>query len=731
MARLVALAAWAWFTLAISWGAFGSIGSGHYAAAAGIGIIAENMLRWGTGGMVWSYFHAPPAFSDYVCHHPLGTAWLAAISVHLFGHRDWALVMPAVAMSSATVALTWSIARHRLGHVPAAATACAWAVTPIALSFGNFLSLETMVMFGLALFFWGQDRMLATSRRRFLLASIAGVFVATTGDWPGYIGVGTMLAWGLLRGFLLPRRLTERVPARYATWWALCATTAVVTLLFIVGSFLHAGKLGDWLAAGELRGGDGAPLAQALAARHTWIEAMFTPVAITLGKLALPVCLFALLVRRRDADVYPHVAWTTAAFQYVVFKKGADVHIFWPHYFALYYALALAQLAAAAQWMVQWLVLGCSERWSVAVGRAAGVTVVLVPTVVMAPDAARLLRWARQSGGRFNNNATGYNRITPFRTEGDALFVVRWMREQLGGKVADVTIDVSPSQAWGWEHAWALGGPSRWADVPALPTGPANADRPYFIARGSRLGVDAMKRLAGAGHVRAFGDVWVIDEREAAAPVDAYSLDEQAPGLLGTYFVWGAEPARSITVPDPWLTWELRDHLGIAAPVTTPSEPATLEDTRAAYNLAIARGDAARAELLRERIEGQLERSVAARYEDGTRLIGVRVSTGSQPTLEAWLEAAGPMDDDAYFGAHSQVVARAPFSSIPIDEIPRDLSFPPPIPTRLWKRGYIYHHDAVMLHRVGLERFAGAWVGGGPKRVDRTDEQSVDLVTSF
>jgi len=349
---------------------------------------------------------------------------------------------------------------------------------------------------------------------------------------------------------------------------------------------------------------------------------------------------------------------------------------------------------------------------------------------MMAPDAVRLLRWAKQSGGRFNNNATGLNRVTPFRTEGDALFVVRWMREQLGGNVADVTIDVSPSQAWGWEHAWELGGPSRPADTPAVPTGPANADRPYFIARGSRLGVDAMRRLAGAGHVRAFGDVWVIDERESAAPMDAYSLDEHTPGLLSWYFVWGAEPARSITAPDPWLTWELRAHLDVAAPVSTPSEPATLEDTRAAHNLAVARGETARAELLRERIEAQIDRTVAARYDDGTRLIGIRVSTGSQPTIEAWLEAAGPMNDDAYFGVHSEVVARAPFSSMPIDEIPRDLSFPPPIPTRLWKKGYIYHHDAVMLHRVGVERFTGAWVGGGPRRVDRTDEPSVVLVTS-
>src|SRR5262249_50278421 len=46
VARAVMLIATAWFTLAASWELFGPILAGHYAASAGAGVMADNMLRW-------------------------------------------------------------------------------------------------------------------------------------------------------------------------------------------------------------------------------------------------------------------------------------------------------------------------------------------------------------------------------------------------------------------------------------------------------------------------------------------------------------------------------------------------------------------------------------------------------------------------------------------------------------------------------------------------------------
>jgi hypothetical protein len=255
------------------------------------------------------------------------------------------------------------------------------------------------------------------------------------------------------------------------------------------------------------------------------------------------------------------------------------------------------------------------------------------------------------------------------------------------------------------------------AELPEKP-GPQNEERPFYVARGSMLG-DVFRKVAVTSHVRAYGDVWVVDQRESAAPIDVYSLEERDPGLLASYFVWGAEPARTIAqTPDPWLTWELRHHLAVSPAIAPKIEPNTLEEVRVAYNVARLGIDDGRMQQMKARIEAELDRSMATVFEDGTRLLGVRVTKGAQPTLQAWFESVGPMRGDTFFGIQSQVIGRDPLSTVPADPIVRDMSQPPPLPTRLWKKGYIYHHDAVMLHRVGLEEFWGAWKNDGPKRAD-------------
>ncbi len=161
--------------------------------------------------------------------------------------------------------------------------------------------------------------------------------------------------------------------------------------------------------------------------------------------------------------------------------------------------------------------------------------------------------------------------------------------------------------------------------------------------------------------------------------------------------------------PDPWLTWEWRTHLGQEAP-EPKVEPRSLDELRIAHNAAIARGDTASAERWRERIDAQLNREVVARFGDDLRLIGVRVEDGVEPRVQAWFEALGPIGADAVFSVRSTIVERSHWSLIPPDKVDRQMTSTSAMPTKLWRRGFIYQVETVLDHRIGREQYLGTWV---------------------
>ncbi len=56
---------------------------------------------------------------------------------------------------------------------------------------------------------------------------------------------------------------------------------------------------------------------------------------------------------------------------------------------------------------------------------------------------------------------------------------------------------------------------------------------PFWIARGSSgISSDDQKKIAAAAHVRIYDDTWIVDQREPAAPVDAFRVAEREPNLL-------------------------------------------------------------------------------------------------------------------------------------------------------------------------------------------------------
>jgi hypothetical protein len=232
---------------------------------------------------------------------------------------------------------------------------------------------------------------------------------------------------------------------------------------------------------------------------------------------------------------------------------------------------------------------------------------------------------------------------------------------------------------------------------------------PFWLARASGLsGVDERK-IAASAHVRAYGDAWVVDQREAAAPIDAYALHEREPNAFEWLFYGGTDRVRSLdAAPDPWKTWEWRVHLD--QPATAPAgEPRTLDEARIAYDLAIAAGDPSAAARQRTRIEESLDRRTATAFSHGVRMLGTRLVGGVEPRVECWFELGDEPPGDWTFDVRSSLTGRATLSLVPPASADRGMSFPPSIATKLWRRGFIYETEAVLNHRIGRERYTGAW----------------------
>jgi|CZKU01.1.fsa_nt_gi 4-amino-4-deoxy-L-arabinose transferase-like glycosyltransferase len=729
VARGVAIVASAWFAFAAAWGMFGIPGGGHIGSGSAANVMAaEQMIRWKIMYPAWGWYNGdPPALGNYYCHHPFGLYYVSAALGWVFGHHDVLVHLPAVLMSAAIPPLLYGIGKERWGAPLGAVAAAGYSVVPIAVGFSNFWNLETISIFGSLLFFLGHSRHMTTRRTRYLVASLIGLATACSGDWVGYLLVAPTLGWAFLRAFVLPLRLTPRFRLEpYTRWWALSVTVAVASLVWWIWLFHHVNQIADWLNSGASRGGAHtddfrASLRATLDARKSWIEFSFTPLAIKIGKVAAPVCLVRWFVTRRDEETYSLGILFGASLQYVGFKEGADVHIFWPHYFAAYFALALAQLAGAIAAALGWLVGRVNRSRAPAVAAIAGLALGLIPVAAMAHDGVSSLWVWRRTGGRYND------RGSPIESGIDELYV---LKNVIRPRIARETrIDHYPSVGWGWEQLWTNEGEANAEATPSA--GVASAPRPFWIGRGSRMSGDEERRIAGAAHVRIYGDIWVVDEREGAGPVDAISLNEHEPSLVQWLLVDGTEPARSIgKSPDPWATWEWRTHLG--QPAALPAgEPTTLDELRISHNVAISQGDDTAAGRLLQRIKGQLDLGAATSFGQGVRLLGTRVTRGAQPKVESWFECTSPMGD-ASFNVRSSVEARAPFSLIDPDPIDREMAYPPPISTKLWRPRFLYMTYAVLNHRIGRERYAGAWQSRdgspAPRRADGKPDTTLAVI---
>lgn len=688
-----------WFGLAAAWEMFGPVLAGHYASSASVGIIAENMLRWGILGPVWEYSAGPPKPSAYYCHHPWGIFWTTAALMKILGRHDVLCRLAPVLLSIATPPLLFALGRAIWRPAAGAVAAAAFAVLPISLAFANFNALEVPVIAWSLLGLWGFVRHTQTHKRRHLAASLVGFVLALHADWPAYVLVAGLLSFGLVRGFVLRKRPFGPVHVRsYAQWWVWLAALSVATGVLYLGLFHHAGKLGELLRSANMRSaGSGLPWSEAIEARAYWIELSFTPIALVLGKVAAVVCVLRLIVLRREHEILPLAVLGMAAFQYLVFKQGADVHIYWPHYFAPFFALGMGALTAT--------VIAVGDRLRARLRRkpsssaspllaprltAATMGVCVLLLLLVLRDGVPALAYARATGGRFDEKGL------LIHSDGAKTAFLRWLAPELPAKA---TVGMHVGMKNTWAQMWALGGRVV-RDRRPVPK-PGRGEHAY-VADTRFMYEPLQAELAGQHHVVAVGPFWRVIRGQQAAPLDAYRFVEREPTFFEWFLLSGTEPQRSIEA-DPFATWQLRTHF--EQPVELPEiEPDSLAQRLVAHNIALDQGDPEGAKRWLAEIRGEL-RALDARFDDGSELVGARYDSGARPVLWLVLRAGGPTEQDVQLHVRSKVIARASWSTTMADPKSREVGVPLGLSPQRWREGFLYGHPVAIRKRPGIERF--------------------------
>jgi hypothetical protein len=439
-----------------------------------------------------------------------------------------------------------------------------------------------------------------------------------------------------------------------------------------------------------------------LAGRRYWIELMFSPLAIGLGKLAAIVCVGRWVVLRRVREAGSLVVLLMAVVQYVVFKQGADVHVFWPHYFALFFALGLAATFATGASLLRHR-LGAQRAGLVGLGFGA---LLLVPVL---RDGAASVPYARATGGRFDERgariASGAEKVALLR--------------ELAAHDGAPNIGLHPSFTPTWAHAWALGG----RPVSFAATTPAAGSGELIVAD-ARFVPDSVKASWLSTHeVTTVGPFWLV--RGAPAVSFARRFAETEPNAWSRYWTNTSEPLRTLE-DDAYAAWELRAHyapveVSNAAPT---SQPRTPEQHRIAHNIAReARDDAAAVKAWEAAAEGC--RPLGITLPNGIRLLCARVDEGASPRLTVLYDLTRPLRAAETWVIRGRVTKPPAFSTTMADPSVRLVSFPSALASTRLRLGFLYATQVDARTRPGEEIFEATSVDA------RGEEQGtpVPLVT--
>jgi hypothetical protein len=701
---------WAAVTIAFAVAALGIGGpfpEGHYASSAIIGTGGTNLWRWHTLFPINGLIDHPPTAANYYMHHPPGVYWTVGLLGKVLGFSNWVMRLPPLIYMTATTWLLWRLGRELWGAIPGGLAALAYVSLPITLGFANYHDLEQPVMFGFVLATWGYVRLVHTWRERYAIASVFGFGFALNHDWPAYMW-GAFFLFGLfVYGFFIPERMRRPLRALpFGRYWAAMVVVAAWSIAVELYLMKSSGRIADLMASYFVRsaGGD-TPLENVLKARHYRIELMFSGLAIGLGKLALPVMLVRAAVKRDHFELLAVPIFVCAALQYVSFKQGADVHIFWPHYFAAFFAFGIGAIAASIMDLTVWvggLVRGGVMRATFKrIAPWAALAAVGLPLSLVLKDGLSLVRLARETGGRFAE--------ANLDSDIDKVTVLRWFLPRFPETVG---VGYHP----GVPATWSL----QWETRPHL----ATANQPVTTPMGDRTRVYVMdtrtasladlRSAATHYHVHAIGRLWVMDRSEKPATLDGYTLDEREPSWWQWLWLGPVEPVRSVRW-SPWVTWEWRTMLG--QPVNVPQgAPATTDEIRIAHNVAVEQRDDKGAARLRAMLQARFDQPRATAFEGGTTLVGSIHNRGARRSLTLFF-VAGHFDTDSHFKVHAKVLRPPRLSTLPADPADLEIANAPIWPTTLWRKGHIYSFQIVYRKRPGTEALTASW-SPGPRRVD-------------
>jgi hypothetical protein len=605
-------------------------------------------------------------------------------------------------LGSLTTPLVYLLSRALWGPLPGAAAAVAFAVLPMTLAFSSFHNLEgTVIFFGL-LFSWATVRLWQTWRPRYLLPAALGALGACQGDWVGLVLVGVTGSLAFLRAYALPERWYGGINHRqHARWFAWSTAAAVLTLLLYLVLSARAGKLPDLLSAGELRsaGADATWAAIFGPRRRMWVLLLFPWPALGLLGFSL-LASFAGLGRRIEGAL--PVSWIAAAtFQYLVFRQGADVHIFWPHYYGVVVALGAGQLAAAGLWLSD----RARARWPSSRAEALRLAAIFGPLALLLLATLRVglvqAYQSRLTGGRFDDGGRY------IAVDQDRSALAEYLRP-LVPPASVVGLHRSFSRTWNVEYG--LRSPVQ--ALASLPGPRSPSDPVRLVLLDARYcTADELQAAARDHALQLAGPFGWYDRDAPPAPPVAWRYDERQPQGLERYFLTGSDLRRQVSPAlDEWTTAEWREHLGLDAPRPV-SPPLTAEAARVASNLAASRGDAGLAAELRRRVEASYPGRFEVDFSGGLRLIGLRTEEGPATVVSLLWETGPnfrPFDGD--FLVRSRVVAPPPLWASATDYFEKEVAPPTALRPALWKPGRLYEQRFVAMRRVGVERFEGTWV---------------------
>ncbi|MGC4087830.1 MAG: glycosyltransferase family 39 protein [Polyangiaceae bacterium] len=685
--QLLALLASVWFALVAFWEIGAPFGAGHYAASTAVALGGENMLRFHTLLPVTDHPLGTPTSADCYCHHPFGVFWSSAAFVGLLGHHDFVCRLPAALLSSLTPPLLYALGRSLWSPVAGGVAAVAFSLTPIALAFANFNALEVPTIFGMLLACLAYVRFWQSGRRRFVVVCAAALLYAANSDFPGLVFGAELLALCFVRLFLLGGGVDAQRFRRGASLFAWGVVLLALLCVSYLAVFVHAGKLDELLQQARLRSvGNQLPLDRILESRSYWIALMFTPLGVALGKLGAFVSAVRTAVRKSELELLPLALLGVALFQYLVFAQGADVHVFWPHYFAPCYALGLAATAQSLMGVIAMLRPRRRELLLLPFGAA------LLTPLAMARDAVATLVYARKTGGRFNEKGRF---IQPDKDKVAALSFLNDYAEP--GAVVTLNLNMKKSLwvPWVLDHPTKIDGASQF-----------RGNERYYVTDGRFSEGTQLRDYASRSHSNVVGPFWLFETR-GFEPLRGYAIVRREPNLLERYFVSSTHALRTVE-PDDYVRWERRDMLSQYPNPPPAAPPRGFEQLRIAYNIAQQQGDSARAKQLRSQLLAGSDASVATEYADGTKLLAVRFESGASDVLSVYFESTGP--DDQRFVIRSRVEEKLAGSLVPADTLESEVGLPTTIPRNAWRAGYLYSSITELLHRPGRERFAGSWV---------------------